>query len=322
VLLYHTKTAQSFTFVYKTIIYKNSGENAKMPNRRILIQNSCPQLFELGIPMFGFYDNTTSESKLDVHEHGNCYEICYLEKGMQPYYIHSQDSNEAQLYNLCGGEVFITFPHERHSTGNFNQLRGRMFWINIDVDHPFFLGLSQENIELIKNALNEIKVHIIRLPDSVTNLFKEAYTLFYQPNKANIFCACQLLSFFIMELCAQSQKADKIRLTCRSASEMSLECISFIKNNILNPELNVQMIADHLHYSRAYVMTTFRNETGISVHEYILNKKIDYAKELLKTHSITETAFILNFSSSQHFSKVFKSYTRMTPKSYKLSILG
>ena len=293
-----------------------------MPNRRILIQNSCPQLFELGIPMFGFYDNMTSENKLEVHEHGNCYEICYLEKGMQPYYIHSDDSDETQMYNLCGGEVFITFPHEPHSTGNFNQLRGRMFWINIDVDHPYFLGLSNENIELIKNALSEIKVRIIRLPNSVTNLFKEAYTLFYQPNKANIFCACQLLSFFIMELSAQSKKASNINRTNTSASKMSLECISFIESNILNPELNVQMIADHLHYSRAYVMTTFRNETGTSVHEYILNKKIDYAKDLLKTLSITETAFVLNFSSSQHFSKVFKSYTRMTPKSYQLSMLN
>jgi len=67
-------------------------------------------------------------------------------------------------------------------------------------------------------------------------------------------------------------------------------------------------------------MTTFRQVTGTSVHEYILNKKIEYAKELLKTHDITETAFILNFSSSQHFSKVFKSYTRVTPRNYKLSI--
>lgn len=293
-----------------------------MSNRLILIQNSCPQLFELGIPMFGFYDNMTSEGKLAVHEHGNCYEICYLEKGMQPYYIHSGDSGEAQMYNLCGGEVFITFPHEHHSTGDFNQLRGRMFWINIDVDHPFFLGLSKENIEIIKNALSEIKVHIIRLPDSVTNLFKEAYTLFYRPNKANIFCACQLLSYFIMALSEQCKKVGGGSVAWRSGSEMGLECISFIENNILNPELNVQMIANHLHYSKAYVMTTFRNQTGISVHEYILNKKIDYAKALLKTHSITETAFILNFSSSQHFSKVFKSYTRMTPKSYKLSILG
>ena len=292
-----------------------------MSNRRILIQNSCPQLFELGIPMFGFYDNMTAESKLHVHDHGNCYEICYLEKGMQPYYIHSDDSDEAQMYNLCGGEVFITFPHERHSTGNFNQLRGRMFWINIDVDHPFFLGLSKENIALIKNALSEIKVRIIRLPDSVTSLFKEAYTLFYQPNKENVFCACQLLSYLIMVLSAQGKNAGGGSLAQRSESKMGLECISFIENNILNPELNVTMIANHLHYSKAYVMTTFRNETGLSVHEYILNKKIDYAKDLLKTHSIIETAFILNFSSSQHFSKVFKSYTRMTPKNYKISLL-
>ena len=97
--------------------------------------------------------------------------------------------------------------------------------------------------------------------------------------------------------------------------------MSFIDNNILNPDLDVKMIAEHLNYSKAYTMTIFRNETGMSVHEYIMRRKIEYARDLLETHSITETAFMLNFSSSQHFSKVFKSHTLMTPRSYKLSRL-
>jgi AraC-like DNA-binding protein len=64
-------------------------------------------------------------------------------------------------------------------------------------------------------------------------------------------------------------------------------------------------------------MTTFRREVGLSVHEYILNKKIEYACELLETHSITETAFLLNFSSSQHFSRVFKQHTGQTPGEFR-----
>jgi AraC-like DNA-binding protein len=121
-----------------------------------------------------------------------------------------------------------------------------------------------------------------------------------------------------MELSAQSKKMNE-QDGGATVSAKSIECMSFIDNNILSPELDVQMICDHLHYSRSYVMTTFRREVGLSVHEYILNKKIEYACELLETHSITETAFLLNFSSSQHFSRVFKSHTQTTPRAYKRS---
>ena len=53
--------------------------------------------------------------------------------------------------------------------------------------------------------------------------------------------------------------------------------------------------------------------------EYILNKRIELSLELLKTRTITETAFLLCFSSSQHFSRAFKDRTNMTPREYILS---
>lgn len=292
-----------------------------MPNRWIRVQDTYPQLYELGIPFFGFYDFKTAMDRIDVHEHGNCYEISYLEKGMQPYYVHSDRGTAAQGYRLHGGDVFITYPHEYHSTGEFHQLRGRMYWIHLDVDNPSFLGLPPANASLLKKALGEINSHMIRIPNSVGNRFKEAYTLFHQPSQERIFCACQLLSLFIIELAEQCRKTTVSGLSDHAVSARSLECMSFIDSNILNPDLNVQMIADTLHYSRTYIMTAFRNETGMSVHEYILNRKIQYACDLLETHSITETALMLNFSSSQHFSKVFKDHTQMTPRGYRLSAL-
>ena len=290
-----------------------------MSNQRTLIKDTGSRLHALGIPLFGHYDHKSAENKLDVHDHGSHYEICYLEKGMQPYYIHSASTNDSQLYRLYGGEVFITYPHERHSTGDFHQLRGRMYWIHLDADCTSLLGLCPENIALLKSALAEIGHRIIRIPRAVSDRFKEAFMLLHQPSEERIFRACQLISLFLMELSAQSKKIGEQNLGSSAISEIGIECMSFIYSNILSPELDVQMIADHLHYSRSYVMTAFRREIGMSIHEYILNKKIEYACELLESHSITEIAFLLGFSSSQHFSRVFKNHTKATPRAYKLS---
>ena len=290
-----------------------------MSNQRTLIEDASSRLRELGIPLFGYYDHKSAEKGLNVHDHGSCYEICFLEKGMQPYYIHSKDGGDPMLYRLYGGEVFITSPHELHSTGDFHQLRGRMYWIHLNADCPSFLGLSAENVALLKRSLTEIDHRITRIPRAVGDRFKEAFMLLCQPSEERVFRACQLISLFLMELSAQSKQMGEQACDVSAVSAKSIECMSFIDKNILNPELNVQTICDHLHYSRSYVMTTFRREIGLSVHEYILNKKIEYACELLETYSITDTAFLLNFSSSQHFSRAFKNHTRMTPRAYKRS---
>ncbi|MBQ9116170.1 MAG: hypothetical protein IJY04_04025, partial [Clostridia bacterium] len=85
-----------------------------MANKRTILPDICPQLTEVGIPCFGYYKNKSADRRLSIHDHGSCYEICYLDKGMQPYYVHGENG-KAELYRLKGGEVFVTRPHEKHS---------------------------------------------------------------------------------------------------------------------------------------------------------------------------------------------------------------
>ena len=290
-----------------------------MANRRTMIHELCPQLYDVGVTYFGYYNNKTVDKRLSVHDHGSCYELCYLDKGMQPYYIHSgKGDSEAKQYRLYGGEVFITRPYERHSSGDFEQLRGCMYWINVDVSCPTLLGQTESNAALIRKALSGLTKRILPVPHSVSARLTEAFMLLATPNEERLFRACQLLCLFITELAAQDRMQSVERHSGRSLTAKGIEAVSFIDSNLLDPELGVQMIAEHLHYSRSYLMTVFRHEIGMTLHEYILSRKIEYSKELLETNSITDTAFLLNFSSSQHFSRVFKERTNLTPREYVL----
>ena len=276
------------------------------------------QLAKLGITMFGYYDNKSVEPKICIHNHGSCYEICFLEKGMQPYYIHPCDkSEETRMYRLYGGDLFITHPYELHSTGSFNQLRGRLYWINLDAESGTLLGLSDKNIAILKRTLSELDNHIVQIPRAVSNRFKEAFALLYQPSEEKIFRACQLISLFLMELSEHNKKINDKGFVEHTVSSKIIEAMSFIEANLLDPDLSVQTVADYLHYSRSFTMIMFRKETGTTIHEYIQNQKVEYACKLLENYSITETAHLLNFSSSQHFSKVFKDYMSMSPSEYK-----
>lgn len=288
-----------------------------MQNQRILLQERFPEIAETGLALFGQYTNKTARTKLGRHHHGSCYEICYLESGMQPYYVYPREDSpeqEAQLFRLYGGDIFITRPGEYHSTGPFQQQRGKLYWFQLDSDCSALLMQTQQTSELLKKSLAELHHHVLRVPFSIRARLTEAFQLLMRVDEVRLLRACQLLSLFILELAEWSRS-----VSSEVFSPLSLEAISYIQNHLFQPELSVDLIAEHLHYSRAYVMTTFRKEVGMTVHEFILREKIEAARELLREYSVTETALLLHFSSSQHFARVFKEHTGHTPREYALS---
>ncbi|MBC8321834.1 MAG: helix-turn-helix transcriptional regulator [Bacteroidetes bacterium] len=62
----------------------------------------------------------------------------------------------------------------------------------------------------------------------------------------------------------------------------------------------------------------FSEVEGITIEKYFINQKIEKAKELLRYEelNISEIAYRLNYSSSQHFSRQFKSITGLSPSSF------
>jgi len=70
--------------------------------------------------------------------------------------------------------------------------------------------------------------------------------------------------------------------------------------------------------SRTVFQARFRQQTGMSPVEYIMHEKIEQAAKLLSAgeHSVTDVAMRFGFSSSQHFSTVFRKYTNKHPRDY------
>ena len=82
---------------------------------------------------------------------------------------------------------------------------------------------------------------------------------------------------------------------------------------------NVKSIADKLSYSEYYLAHLFKEKTGITIRDYLIEKKITYACELLKTTgmSIEGIAEQVNFASAHCFRRVFKQQIGMSPSDYK-----
>ncbi len=64
------------------------------------------------------------------------------------------------------------------------------------------------------------------------------------------------------------------------------------------------------HFTRA-----FKHATGLPPHRYLLKRRVERAKDLLRSTDlpIAHISYSLNFSSQAHFTNVFKNFTRATP---------
>ncbi len=82
---------------------------------------------------------------------------------------------------------------------------------------------------------------------------------------------------------------------------------------------SVSWCADELHLSANYFGDLIKKETGVSAQEYIQSKVINVAKERIfdNNKSISEIAFELGFKYPQHFTRLFKQKTGVTPVEYR-----
>lgn len=86
----------------------------------------------------------------------------------------------------------------------------------------------------------------------------------------------------------------------------------FIKNKSVH-------IAEKLNHSYGYLSNRFSENACISIENFIILQKAEYAKELIiaRQHTFTEIAHRLNYSSAAHLNAPFKKTTGLTPSSFR-----
>lgn len=96
------------------------------------------------------------------------------------------------------------------------------------------------------------------------------------------------------------------------------KAIDFIMENLQNPQLGVDSIANLFNLSRMQVYRKIKALTGKSVVEFIRMVRVKQALKLMDTHKFTlsEIAFQAGFSSSSYFTRCFKEEYGKTPSQY------
>ena len=179
---------------------------------------------------------------------------------------------------------------------------------------------------LSKNAVTNMKYHFVITTAMITRLCKQ--------NGMEMEQAFRLSDFYIlrMDSCTTvRQVADlhhemvkdftgKMILQKKSSilSKPVMQCVDYIYTHI-KERITITTLAEYTDLSESYLSRVFKQNLGISISDYIREKKIEKATHLLRYSDkpIVDIANYLSFSSQSHFIQIFENYTGLTPKKYR-----
>lgn len=94
--------------------------------------------------------------------------------------------------------------------------------------------------------------------------------------------------------------------------------LSFIHENLAQ-KLSAQMLADRAEVSLAHFRRLFEEATGVPVHRYVLNTRLNQARKLLTltTMPISRIAEDCGFSNQSHLTACFKKVHAATPAQFR-----
>lgn len=97
------------------------------------------------------------------------------------------------------------------------------------------------------------------------------------------------------------------------------KCIHYINAN-LNEKLSAEILAKECSLSPDYLSSLFKKSTGQTLSAYILNERLEKARQLLlEGNKSSDVAYYLGFCSESYFIKCFREKFKVTPKKYALS---
>ena len=223
-------------------------------------------------------------------------------------YIHSgiEQTRLTDKTLLCeAGSISITHPFEVHATPVLDK----------DIRVSFeTLYLADD---LVRHFLNGATLHfsnrVLQSPQLVQCFFalKTAY-LRKDPKKVE---TC--LHAFIKQL---QRYSDLISDPYNDCIKNFNEINQYIENH-LTRKISLDDLARMANINKFGFVKKFRIETGMTPMNYFMMKKIQAAKATIgKDSELTQIAYNYNFTDMAHFSKAFKRYIGIAPKTFQRSL--
>ena len=179
-------------------------------------------------------------------------------------------------------------------------------------------GLSQE-LNIRTGKLPFFSSPVVYDP-ALARMFNTAHAL-YEQGRSFLRAHSILLLAFSEAICKYSDEARELPKVGREETAV-FRAKQFIHENYLR-EITLNEIAGVSGLSTFHFLRCFRQATGIPPFAFVMNLRIEKAKELLRNGwKIVDVAAATGFYDQSHLTNYFKSIVSVTPRHYRTAHLG
>jgi AraC-like DNA-binding protein len=227
-------------------------------------------------------------------------------KGRQDFFCRNA------FHKSPAGGVLVFNPEDVHDghSGVQQDLEYVMLYIHPDEFNPLFDALScrQNNpVRLANNLLDDpiLRYQILAMSQLVQQSGYSTIEL-----ESGLFQLAQSLVKHCKAL-SQERATSRVDSLLLRAKDYALAHIA--------EDISIDDIATAASMSKFHFIRLFRQQFGITPHQYVLNCRINSARKALdRGLPATQVAQEFGFSDSSHLNRRFKSAFGMTPKQYQL----
>lgn len=258
--------------------------------------------------LFHLKDNSPKESEYHYHDF---HKLIWFISGEVEYHI------EGKSYKLEPHDILLVNRGEIHKpfiTAGTEYER-YVFYIS-----PDFLDEHSEGEDTLdlcfRMALKE-QGNVIRLSPSESRTLFETVKLLDRAGKEEIYASrmyCRILFLkLLIELNRCCISNPEVFHKMARYDKKVVEIIHYINENLAS-DLTIETLSDKFFLSKYHMMRKFKEETGYSMHQYILEKRILAARNLILEGSAATVASVeCGFKDYSTFSRAYKKLLGQLP---------
>lgn len=241
--------------------------------------------------------------------------VIVLSLATQPHRIYQQMGDRHHIGLYRWGDLCITpagIPSSYHAEGNDH-------YLYVQISSMFLQQVAEEALEMNPDRVELMPAFQVRNPQ-MGQLLRLLQSELHQSARMGRLYVESLANALVVNL-LQDHSATQPRIAHYEGGlgDRKLLQVTRYIDNALDQDIKLTDLAQLAEMSQSHFSRLFKQSMGLSPHQYLLQQRVERAKQLLKhtNQSLVEIALACGFDSHSHFTRQFRQITGVTPKAYR-----
>lgn len=261
-----------------------------------------------------YYYSDVSLSRVELHAHD--YYECYM-------FLEGNVSMQAgrKIYPLKHGDIILIPPHQMHRAIIHNQdvpYRRFVFWLSREFN-DYLCSLSDDYSYVGRYSV-EHNIFVYHIEEFSFNTLQALVLRLIEELKMDRFGRAAHIPICVQDLVFMLNRIiyeQNNMVEQKDDDSLCQKLILYIENH-LDESLTLEHLAQKFYTSKYHISHIFKDNFGLSVHQYIIKKRLTACREAIMANvSIKEAYLNYGFGDYSSFYRAFKKEYGISPRDFQ-----